>query len=91
MATPMPAIRWPAPPGSPCWKRSSATTCSTMPTTIGALLKAELERPAERYPFIGDVRGKGLLLASEFVADRETMAPLPKQLERPSAGCRHRL
>lgn len=50
-------------------------------TTVGALLKAELESLAERYPFIGDVRGKGMLLAAEFVSDRETMAPLPKQLE----------
>ena len=33
-----------------------------------------------KYPFIGDVRGKGLLLAFELVADRETMAPLPKAL-----------
>jgi adenosylmethionine-8-amino-7-oxononanoate aminotransferase len=34
----------------------------------------------ERYPFIGDVRGKGLLLAFEFVSERETMTPLPKAL-----------
>ena len=47
---------------------------------MGDLLKGELERLALRFPFIGDVRGKGLLLAAEFVADRETMAPLPKAL-----------
>jgi adenosylmethionine-8-amino-7-oxononanoate aminotransferase len=50
-------------------------------TTIGALLKSGLEVLAERYPFIGDVRGKGMLLAAEFISDRETMAPLPKHLE----------
>lgn len=50
-------------------------------TRIGDLMKAELEGLAERYPFIGDVRGKGLLLAAEFVSDRETMAPLPKALD----------
>jgi adenosylmethionine-8-amino-7-oxononanoate aminotransferase len=50
-------------------------------TTTGALLKSELESLAERYPFIGDVRGKGMLLAAEFISDRETMAPLPKHLE----------
>ena len=50
-------------------------------TTVGALLKSELECLAERYPFIGDVRGKGMLLAAEFISERETMAPLPKQLE----------
>jgi adenosylmethionine-8-amino-7-oxononanoate aminotransferase len=34
----------------------------------------------ERFPFIGDVRGKGLLLAFELVSSRETMAPLPAAL-----------
>jgi adenosylmethionine-8-amino-7-oxononanoate aminotransferase len=33
-----------------------------------------------RYDFIGDVRGKGLLLAFELVADRATMRPLPTGL-----------
>jgi adenosylmethionine-8-amino-7-oxononanoate aminotransferase len=33
------------------------------------------------YPFVGDVRGKGLLLAFELVADRATMEPLPKELD----------
>ena len=44
---------------------------------VGALLKAELEQLMNRYPFIGDVRGKGLLLAFEIVADRASMDPLP--------------
>ncbi len=34
----------------------------------------------DRYRFIGDVRGKGLLTAFEMVSDRDTMAPLPKSL-----------
>ena len=48
--------------------------------TIGALLKAELERLMDRFGFIGDVRGKGLLLAFELVANRATMEPLPATL-----------
>ncbi len=44
---------------------------------IGDLLKCELEGLMNDYPFIGDVRGKGLLLAFELVQDRETMTPLP--------------
>lgn len=46
----------------------------------GAYLKAQLQRLMERFPFIGDVRGKGLLLAFELVSDRETMEPLPAEL-----------
>jgi adenosylmethionine-8-amino-7-oxononanoate aminotransferase len=46
----------------------------------GERLKARLQALMQRFPFIGDVRGKGLLLAFELVADREAMAPLPAQL-----------
>jgi adenosylmethionine-8-amino-7-oxononanoate aminotransferase len=46
----------------------------------GSLLRAELQALMAQYPFIGDVRGKGLLLAFELVADRETMEPLPAGL-----------
>ena len=48
---------------------------------MGARLKARLQQLMERYPFIGDVRGKGLLLAFELVADRDTMRPLPPELD----------
>ena len=48
--------------------------------TIGAQLKGRLQGLMDRYAFIGDVRGKGLLLAVELVADRATMAPLPPAL-----------
>jgi adenosylmethionine-8-amino-7-oxononanoate aminotransferase len=47
----------------------------------GDRLKQELRGLMARYPFIGDVRGKGLLLAFELVADRKTMAPLPKEID----------
>ena len=42
----------------------------------GAKLKTALQGLMQRYPFIGDVRGKGLLLAFELVTDRATMQPL---------------
>ncbi|MFW5654666.1 MAG: aspartate aminotransferase family protein [Roseicyclus sp.] len=48
---------------------------------MGAYLRAHLDRLMARHPMIGDVRGKGLLLAFELVADRESMAPLPKELD----------
>lgn len=46
----------------------------------GELLKKGLCDLMERYDFIGDVRGTGLLLAFELVSDRTTMAPLPAEL-----------
>ncbi|HET6630607.1 MAG TPA: aminotransferase class III-fold pyridoxal phosphate-dependent enzyme, partial [Woeseiaceae bacterium] len=46
----------------------------------GRNLRARLAGLMQRYPFIGDVRGKGLLLAFELVSDRETMQPLDPAL-----------
>ena len=43
----------------------------------GARLRAAFEGLAERYPVIGDIRGKGLFQAIEFVADRKTKARMP--------------
>jgi len=48
--------------------------------SIGTLLKSRLTALMDRFDFIGDVRGKGLLLAFELVSDRKTMAPLPREL-----------
>jgi 4-aminobutyrate aminotransferase-like enzyme len=36
-------------------------------------------RPLERYPFVGEVRGKGLLIAIELVKDKKTREPLDKR------------
>lgn len=47
---------------------------------MGDLLKARLALLMDRFPFIGDVRGKGLLLAFELVRDRTTMEPLPREM-----------
>lgn len=41
----------------------------------GARVMAVLERWKERFPAIGDVRGAGLMLAIEFVKDRQTKEP----------------
>ena len=46
-------------------------------TGMGELLERELGDLMLDYAFIGDVRGKGLLLAFELVADRRDMTPLP--------------
>lgn len=49
--------------------------------SIGAVLKARLEGLMQRHALIGDVRGKGLLLAFELVDDRDTLAPLARDLQ----------
>lgn len=46
----------------------------------GGYLLERLQRLAERCEIVGDVRGKGLLLALEFVADRDTKLPFPSGL-----------
>jgi len=46
---------------------------------VGAILIKGLQDLTQRYPFIGDVRGKGLLTAFELVANPETMEPLPAE------------
>jgi 4-aminobutyrate aminotransferase-like enzyme len=47
---------------------------------VGALMMARLQRMQERFDFIGDVRGKGLLIGLDLVADRESREPLPTSL-----------
>lgn len=47
---------------------------------MGDALETRLQSLMQRYPIIGDVRGKGLLLAFELMADRNTKAPLPTAL-----------
>lgn len=46
---------------------------------MGEVLMTELQALKDRYPFIGDVRGKGLLTAFEFF-DRDTGEPLDPKL-----------
>lgn len=48
---------------------------------VGDHLKRGLTGLMDRFPFIGDVRGMGLLLAMELVADRATRAPLPPAMK----------
>jgi 4-aminobutyrate aminotransferase/(S)-3-amino-2-methylpropionate transaminase len=42
---------------------------------IGALMTARLLAMAERFPLIGDVRGRGAMVAVELVEDRASKAP----------------
>jgi adenosylmethionine-8-amino-7-oxononanoate aminotransferase len=47
---------------------------------MGDRLADRLNGLMQRYPLIGDVRGKGLLMAFELMADRGSKAPLPTSL-----------
>ena len=68
--------------------------CSSAPTTLGAALLARLRDALGDHPLVGDVRGRGLLIGIELVADRATRAPAGARGLRPgsspphsSAGC----
>ena len=47
---------------------------------MGDALAMRLNGLMQKYPIIGDVRGKGLLMAFEMMADRATKAPLPREM-----------
>lgn len=48
---------------------------------MGDVLAGHLRDLMQKYPVIGDVRGKGLLLAFETMQDRHSMAPLPAEFK----------
>jgi adenosylmethionine-8-amino-7-oxononanoate aminotransferase len=47
----------------------------------GAYLKEQLRQRLEHSPFVGDIRGRGLFVAVELVADRNTKEPFAPELK----------
>lgn len=47
---------------------------------VGAVLLRGLRELQEKYEFIGDVRGAGLLIGMDLVKDRKTREPLPRKV-----------
>ncbi|MDZ7343034.1 MAG: aminotransferase class III-fold pyridoxal phosphate-dependent enzyme, partial [candidate division KSB1 bacterium] len=45
---------------------------------MGALLHQELQARLASHPFVGDIRGRGLLAGIEFVKDKTSGAPCPR-------------
>jgi adenosylmethionine-8-amino-7-oxononanoate aminotransferase len=56
----------------------------------GELLRARLDLLASSSPYVGDVRGLGLLQGLELVEDRESLAPSPGAAARLVKACRER-
>jgi 4-aminobutyrate aminotransferase len=49
---------------------------------MGERLVAGMRKLQERYPVIGDVRGRGLMIGVEFVKDPTTREPYPELVDR---------
>jgi adenosylmethionine-8-amino-7-oxononanoate aminotransferase len=54
---------------------------------MGDRLRERLRAIADRSGVVGDVRGRGLLMAIELVADKATRRPLPLDLVAPARLC----
>ncbi|MCK8827656.1 4-aminobutyrate--2-oxoglutarate transaminase [Natroniella acetigena] len=54
---------------------------------LGGLMKARLEEMQDKYSIIGDVRGKGFMLAIELVKDRETKEPAAEEKSKIAEEC----
>lgn len=56
---------------------------------VGALLGSRLQELYNKYDFIGDIRGKGLMLAVELVKSRKTREPATELTARVFEETRH--
>jgi 4-aminobutyrate aminotransferase len=56
-------------------------------TRQGAYLMKRLKEMQQKYPIMGDVRGKGLMVAVEFVKDPETKEPAGQEVEDITNKC----
>ena len=56
---------------------------------MGARIRAGLDEIATHSPLVGDVRGRGLLLAIELVSDRDTLARFPADKDPGAIIARH--
>ena len=58
---------------------------------LGDQLKERLNISLRNHPFVGDVRGKGLLIGIELVKDKATKEPLDVNLvNQVIAGCKNK-
>ncbi|RKL68255.1 aspartate aminotransferase family protein [Salipaludibacillus neizhouensis] len=58
---------------------------------LGEQLKSELTSLLETHPFVGDVRGKGLLIGIELVKDKQSKEPIEeKVINKVIASCKRK-
>ena len=55
--------------------------------SVGNYLKEGLNKLADKYDRIGDVRGLGMMLGVEFVKDKQSLAPDPELRDRIEMEC----
>ncbi|HEO70899.1 MAG TPA: aspartate aminotransferase family protein [Candidatus Hydrogenedentes bacterium] len=53
----------------------------THASAMGAYLKQRLDVLAEKSPYLGDVRGMGMVMGLEFVKDKQTKEPAPDLIQ----------
>ena len=56
-------------------------------TRQGAYLMKRLKEMQQKYPLLGDVRGKGLMVGVEFVKDQETKEPASQEVQEVINKC----
>ncbi|HEY2386855.1 MAG TPA: aspartate aminotransferase family protein [Candidatus Binatia bacterium] len=74
--------------GNPLAATAALTTIETIlddglvehAARLGERMLGRLRDMQERYPFLADVRGAGLLVGFDLVRDRKTKEPLPREL-----------
>ena len=54
---------------------------------MGAYMKRKLEAVARRCPYLGDVRGMGLVMGLEFVKDKRAKSPAPELIKPLMEAC----
>jgi 4-aminobutyrate aminotransferase-like enzyme len=54
---------------------------------MGAYLKRKLQAVARKCPYLGDVRGMGLVMGLEFVKDKRTKEPFPQMIRPLMDAC----
>jgi len=57
---------------------------------MGAYMKTRLQAMAKKCPYLGDVRGTGLVMGLEFVKDKKTKVPAPELIRPIIDGCANR-